>query len=221
MMGREKTVRKRPQSMHSENLTLVRQQVLGNQAFQRLIQTERKRSLQGNTLPDVTIAAAPEEPADASPEVLHELEATQYARPFTAVALIAKREIATCKIPSNRFGASKVLKYRIIDVKGQPVREAIAVGEKFTLLEGPEEYFKLLKPVAKKTDKKGFFDDCYRMYARNPLPKDIRLKIEQNHIVDGQTISKNHITYTPNSVMVCVFRRPQGQPDFEKRCKWF
>jgi len=50
---------------------------------------------------------------------------------------------------------------------------------------------------------------------------DLRLKVEQNHLVDGEVISKNHITYTPNSILVCNFPRPAGQRDFEASCRTY
>jgi hypothetical protein len=138
--------------------------------------------------------------------------------PFTAIALEARTATGSCSVPSGQHGASKVIRFRIADFERHPVRGSLTVREQFTRLEGPEDIFRRLTPNLYLSER-GFFNDCYRLFQPTPLPGDLRLKVEQNHLVSGEIASKNHIAFSPNNILVCVFPRPPRQHNFGTRCK--
>lgn len=167
----------------------------------------------------LAIAASPEESSlpmptgTGSPVVSH-------PRPFTAVGTFAMREVESCHVPTGHHGLSKAVRFGVRDFHGHPVRSPLTIGERFTRLEGSEEIFRRLRPVTYRSAA-GRFDDCYRLYQPSHLPRGLRLKVGQNHIVDGEIISKNHVTFTPNNILVCIFRRPPRRRDFASRCRTF
>jgi hypothetical protein len=69
------------------------------------------------------------------------------------------------------------------------------------------------------TDGSGRFDDCYMLASKDPLPADFRLKVAQNHLYGGQSISKNVITYSANGVDVRHCKRKPGSCDFSDVCR--
>jgi hypothetical protein len=141
-------------------------------------------------------------------------------RPFTAVPTFAMSAIEGCRVPAGQHGVSKVLRFGIRDFEGRRVESRLTVDERFRLLEGPEELYRALTPNSYRTEN-GMFNDCYRLYSRSPLPGDLRMKVEQNHLVDGEVISKNDILYTPDNILVCAYPRPPRQRDFGARCRNF
>lgn len=155
--------------------------------------------------PAVPPAKAPAAPVSPAPP-----------HPFTAFLTLSRVSDPTCSIPPGQFGAAKVGSYRLVDANGQAVTSKVTITEQFTKLDGPDEIYKLLSPNTYDATK-GAFDDCYSMHSHDELP-DFRLKVEQNHLVGGEIISKNHITYSPLGITICAFsRKAQGWSDNCKR----
>jgi hypothetical protein len=127
--------------------------------------------------------------------------------PLTAVFLstIVGPEKAGCQVPSGYHGASRLARFRIIGSKANDANGSVTVGEQFNVLDDPFGVIGLVHPTTYKTSA-GIFDDCYMLYSTKPLPFNFVLKIEQNHLIDGQIVSKNHITYTPDHVSFCSFQ---------------
>jgi hypothetical protein len=144
----------------------------------------------------------------------------RYTHPFTAVALEARRRTEHCSVPARQHGASKVVRFAIFDFRRRAVRSDLNVNEQFRKLEGPDDIFRRLSRHSRRAVR-GRFNDCYRLFQSSPLPRDLRLKVEQNHLVGTEIISKNHITYTPNTILVCIFSRRSRQTSFNSRCKNF
>ncbi len=182
----------------------------------RCIETEK---LKLHSLSPI-LTASPEQHQEAAPAP-GTASAASGARPFTAVLLEARGRTGQCRVPNGQFGSSKVARFRILDFNGRPVNRPVTVSERFSRIEGPENIFQSLQPASKNTDARGFFNDCYRLFQRRPFPTDFRLKVEQNHLLGTEVISKNHITFTPNNILLCIFRRPPRQHNFESRCRIF
>ncbi len=130
---------------------------------------------------------------------------TQTLSPYRVFFSIAQVSNPACRVPSGSNGAAKVAKYRVVGPTGPASR--VTVGEQFTALEDPYSVFGALHPNSYTTDATGAFDDCYSVATRQTLPSDFRLKVEQNHLIGGQVASKQHITFTPGNVFICVFDR--------------
>jgi hypothetical protein len=168
------------------------------------------------------------EPQEApSPEATSEAEVGEEpedvpapsACPVTAVFVspVVGPQKAGCVVAPGRFGASKLVHFRIVGAQVAPGKP-LTVSEQFKPLEDPYGAFGLITPNAyASTD--GTFDDCYKIESAKPLPPDFRLKVEQNHLFNGQIISRNHITYGANSISFCRFERTRGSCDFGGRCK--
>jgi hypothetical protein len=169
-------------------------------------------------LDDLTITAAPENPSTAkanapAPQSPQSGPACPYTAELLGFVLGAANQ--TCTVPSGHHGASRLAQY---GVSGAPSTGSLTVGEQFTALDDPYNVFSKLKPNTY-TMSGGRFDDCYSLYSTSPLPPDFVLKIEQNHLIGGNIISQNRITYTASNVHVCSHSRLQGSCAFSKRCK--
>jgi hypothetical protein len=159
----------------------------------------------GGAEPAVPPTNIPAKPASTTPP-----------HPFTAFITMARVTDPACSVPPGGFGAAKVGVYRVVDANGEPVTSKITMREQFNKLDGPDEFYKLLHPNTYEASK-GAFDDCYSLTSPKELP-DFRLKVEQNHLVDGEIISKNHITYSPSGITICSFKRTaKGWSDNCKR----
>ncbi len=167
--------------------------------------------------PGLIISASPETPQEGIPATPVKIPVSN-RHPLSAFPLEARTETQSCGVPSGQHGAAKAIRFRIADFDGQPVTSDFTVTEEFSRLEGPDDVFKKLSRGSKQAEK-GFFNDCYRLFQPTPLPEDFRLKVEQHHLIDKEIISKNHITYTPTSVTVCVFPRHARERNFGSRCK--
>lgn len=122
-----------------------------------------------------------------------------------------------CQVPSGHHGAARLAQYLIKGVAPIPPG-GLSVSEQFTALEDNYSLTGKLVPNTMITDSSGMFDDCYSLFSPNPLPADFVLKVEQNHLYQGQVISKNIVTYRSESVDVRHCRRLAGSCDFGKRC---
>ena len=142
------------------------------------------------------------------------------ACPVTAIflSMVAGPQKANCRVDPGKFGAARLAEFRVIGAQTAP-GGGVTVGEQFTALDDPCGLKDLLQPVSFTTDGTGKFDDCYRLQSDHPLPPDCLLKVEQNHLVNGQIVSKNQITFGSNSVSFCHFERLPGKCDFGGRCK--
>jgi hypothetical protein len=141
------------------------------------------------------------------------------ACPVTArfLSTVAGPQKANCLVDKGKYGASKLAQFRVV---GAPVPPGgLTVTEQFTAVDDTCGLFGLLKPVSSPTDGDGKFDDCYRLQSDHPLPPECRLTVEQNHLLNGQIISKNKITFSSDSVSFCHYDRLPGQCDFGGRCK--
>ncbi|GJQ57397.1 MAG: hypothetical protein D8M57_18970 [Candidatus Scalindua sp. AMX11] len=170
----------------------------------------------GERFSSLAITASPEE-AKETRTIIHTGPSSEHPHPFTAFFQMAMRRTSSCRIPKGQHGAAKIAKFKIIDAKGNKVTKKLTVQEQFKKIDGPDEVFNKLKPNTYETAK-GYFDDCYRLYSKEKPPY-FKLKLEQNHIVDREIISKNHIIYTPSNVMICVF--PRKGKGFGTRCKFY
>jgi hypothetical protein len=157
---------------------------------------------------------------DSAPEPAEEAEPLQGATgcPLTADLLSfgVGNEKANCRVPEDKHGVSRLAKYM---VRGHDGKTSLTVSEQFKALEDPYNVFAALKPNTYATEKTGHFDDCYSIYTKDPLPPDFVLKVEQNHMVNGQVISKVHITFSPTGIRVCAFKRKPGSCDFKDICR--
>lgn len=155
-----------------------------------------------------------------APEPAEEAEPLQGAAscPLTADLLSfgVGNEKANCRVPEGKHGVSRLAKYR---VRGHDGTKSLTVSEQFKALDDPYKVFAALKPNTYTTEKTGYFDDCYSIYTKDPLPPDFVLKVEQNHLVNGQLISKVHITFSPDGIRVCAFKRKPGSCDFKDICR--
>jgi len=168
-------------------------------------------SSEGGETPSAEPGVTPE--TSEQPEEM----AGRAACPITAIFLstVAGPQKAGCLVAQGMFGASKLAQFRIA---GATAGASMTVSEKFTAVDDPYNAIGLIQP-ATYTATNGIFDDCYKLESKNPLPSDFILKVEQNHLFNGQIISKNHITYRANSVAFCHFDRLPGKCDFGARCK--
>lgn len=173
----------------------------------------------GHDLSCLKIYADLKEPAQTEPDE-SKSESGTGAHPYTASASIASSSSEGCKVPPGNYGSAKIIKFRILDFNGKPVKENLTVGEKFASIEDNYKLSSRLVPNSYDC-KKGFFDDCYRLYQPEPLPDNFRLVVEQNHLLGSEVISKNQITYTPDSIMARVFPRRPGKHDFETHSKMY
>jgi hypothetical protein len=137
--------------------------------------------------------------------------------PYRIHFSIAQVSNPGCRVPSGYSGAAKVAKFRVVDNNGPAAN--VTVGERFSALEDPYSVFAALRPNQYTTGRSGEFDDCYLVATRQQLPWDFRLKVEQNHLIGGLIASKQHITFTPNGVQLCVFQRSGNS--FAQRCRRF
>jgi len=71
--------------------------------------------------------------------------------------------------------------------------------QKFTAIQDPYNLIGAARQGAY-TTANGLFDDCYWLASSQPLPPDFILNAEQNHLLGGQTISKNEVTYYPDRI---------------------
>lgn len=161
---------------------------------------------------NLKIHAAPKEPEPTEPTGLKS-ESGPGAHPYTAGALIASSSVESCKVPAGKYGSAKVVKFRVFDFNGKPVTESLKIEEKFKKIEDNYDVYSKLVPNSYSPEK-GLFDDCYKFYLPEKLPDDFRLVVEQNHLLGSEIISKNRITYTPDSILVQVFPRRPGKLDF-------
>jgi hypothetical protein len=122
-------------------------------------------------------------------------------KPFTAIFSIAQgssRAHTVCNIPEIPGCVVKWTKWRLVDAKGAPVMGQVTVSEQFTKVSGPDDVYNKLKPQSSTSDK-GFFDDCFGLCVPDGFAA-FTLEVEQNHLVDGQVVSKNLITYSPSGI---------------------
>jgi hypothetical protein len=167
--------------------------------------------------------AAPQ-PPDKEPPKAESTAPPSNTHPFSALALEAATASESCSVPAGLSGVSKALRFRISDFHGQEVQGNPTVTEQFRPIEGPSDLFAKIEAQARNLamrTERGFFNDCYRLYGPERLPDNLRLKVEQNHLVDGEIISKNHVLYTSSNILVNVFPRPPGKREFESRSKLF
>ncbi len=125
---------------------------------------------------------------------------------------------AGCQVPDGQSGASRLAQYIVRGVSPIP-SGGLSIGERFTALEDPYNAVGLLNTVTATTDASGKFDDCYILASKSALPPDFVLKVAQNHLYNGQAISRNVITYTPGNVGVRHCRRKPGSCDFNEVCR--
>ena len=185
-------------------------QSIGNQGVQRMLQRKA-----GKTGEAVAVAGGPQQPQHADTSTLTQPTQTlgqntgaAQPQPFTAVFSIAmhgSRAHSVCSIPETPGCFVKWSKWRLIDADGRPVMGKLTVGEHFTKVSGPDDIFKRLKEQSS-TAENGFFDDCYGICVPADAPPFV-LEVEQNHIVNGQVISKNLITYSSSGISLRVCQR--------------
>jgi hypothetical protein len=140
------------------------------------------------------------------------------ACPVTAVfsSTLAGTEKATCQVPTGKNGVSKLARFV---VHGLPDNAgSVTIGEQFQPLEDPYGVFAALKPNTFTTSGR-IFDDCYLLATDKQLPDDFMLKVEQNHLLNKDIISRNQITYRLAGVSFCHYDRKRGSCDFGGRCK--
>ncbi len=166
------------------------------------------------------ISASPQSPDPADAGIAEKQPSNLQPRPFTAALLEARIESSGCQIPAGQYGVSKTARFRIFDFEGKPVNTNSMISERFSKIEGPEEIYRLLTPNSKPAEK-GYFNDCYRLRSSVPLPSDLRLVVEQNHLLGDEIISKNKITFTPNNILICIYPRSSGDRNFKPKCKLF
>jgi len=138
--------------------------------------------------------------------------------PITAVfsSTLAGQEKANCRVPQNQFGAATLARFTLQGM--QPGSGSVTVGEQFKSLKDNYSVFGLLQPNTYTTSG-SIFDDCYRLASTKPLPSDLELQVEQNHLLKGQIISKNIITFTPDRVSIRACKRLAGSCDFASVCR--
>jgi len=121
-----------------------------------------------------------------------------------------------CQVPQGQSGASRLAQYI---VRGTSPVKGLSIDEQFTAIEDPYSVIGALTPVTNTTDASGRFDDCYMFATKSTLPTDFRLKVAQNHLLNGQAISKNVITFTAGNVDVRHCKRKAGSCDFSDVCR--
>ena len=138
--------------------------------------------------------------------------------PVTAVfsSTLAGFEKSGCQVPSGKFGASKLARFHLTGLPDGA--NSVTIGEQFKAIDDPYSAFGLLKPNSFTTSG-SIFDDCYLLASDKQLPPDFVLKVEQNHLLNGNIISKNEITYTADSVSFCFHQRLPESCDFGARCR--
>jgi len=125
---------------------------------------------------------------------------------------------AGCQVPQGQSGVSRLAQYIVRGVS--PIASGgLSISEQFSLLEDPYSIFGALTPVTATTDASGRFDDCYILASKNTLPADFRLKVSQNHLYNGQPISKNIVTYSAGGVDVRHCKRKSNSCDFSDICR--
>ena len=146
-------------------------------------------------------------------------EPTQSAAtcPVTAVFshIVVGAQKAGCQVPAGQNGASKLAHFRLTGVQGT---RSVTITEQFKALDDPYSAIGLLKPNSYAATN-AEFDDCYILASPKPLPSDFVLKVEQNHLYNGQVISKNQITYTPNNITFRACKRLPEKCDFASVCR--
>jgi hypothetical protein len=124
-------------------------------------------------------------------------------------------EKANCLVPQGQHGASSLARFILT---GVPAGTTVTLSERFKALEDPYGAINILKPNTYTTsDLK--FDDCYLIASKDPLPTDFILKVEQNHLLEGEPISKNIITFTPTHVLMRFCSRVKGTCNFSDVCR--
>ena len=125
---------------------------------------------------------------------------------------------ANCQVPKGQSGASRLAQY-IVHGAGTIPSGGLTIGEQFKSIDDPYSIFGKLKTVTSTTDSSGKFDDCYILASPETLPPDFVLKVSQNHLYNGQEISKNVITYSANGVGVRHCKRKPDSCDFSDVCR--
>jgi len=138
--------------------------------------------------------------------------------PITAVfsSTLAGQEKSTCRLSANQFGAATLARFVLHGV--QSGAGSSTVTEQFKSLRDNYGVFGLLTPNTYTTSG-NIFDDCYILASTKPLPSDLELEVEQNHLLNGQIISKNIIIYTPGRVSIRSCKRLPGSCDFASVCR--
>ena len=138
--------------------------------------------------------------------------------PITAVfsSTLAGQEKSSCQLAQNQFGAATLARFVLHGV--QSGAGSSSVTEQFKSLKDNYGVFGLLTPNTYTTSG-NIFDDCYILASTKPLPSDLELEVEQNHLLNGQIISKNIITYTPGRVSIRSCKRQAGSCDFATVCR--
>lgn len=160
-----------------------------------------------------------ESPEDAVGEPLDSPVETGTSKcPVTAVfsSTLAGKEKANCQVPEKQFGAATLARFVLHGVKAGAGSQT--VNEQFKKLKDDYGVFRLLKPNTYTTSG-NIFDDCYMLASPDPLPSDLELQVEQNHLLNGQIISKNIITYTPSRISIRSCKRVRGKCDFASVCR--
>jgi hypothetical protein len=135
--------------------------------------------------------------------------------PVTAVfvATLAGPEKVGCQIPAGTHGSSRLTRWRLM---GNAPANA-TIDEQFKAIDDPYNQVGAIQKGTYTTNN-GLFDDCYALAAKDPLPPDFVLKVEQNHLLNGKVISKNEITFYADHIHFCSHRRLPGTCDFSARC---
>ncbi len=128
------------------------------------------------------------------------------------------RAKADCQVDEGLVGPpTQVAGFRLL---GLPTdSKGATVTEQFKNLEDSHGKFHLLQPKTYTTNSTGLFDDCYGIASDIYLPPNFRLKVEQEHLVDGVVVGKNQIMYTASRIFFCHYDRVRGTCDFGNRCK--
>lgn len=142
------------------------------------------------------------------------------ACPVTAVFLsnVAGAGKVNCQVPQGQSGAARLAQYIVRGTDAIP-QGGLTIGEQFEKIEDPYSIFDKLKRVAATTDSSGKFDDCYILASESTLPTDFVLKVAQNHLYNGQAISKNIVTYSASGVGVRHCKRKPDSCDFSDVCR--
>jgi hypothetical protein len=174
----------------------------------QLVGEESSSTEQSSEAPEEAVV----EPSDSAVE-------TQTSQcPVTAVfsSTIAGGQKANCLVPDKQFGAATLARFVLRGLK--PGAGSQTINEQFKKIEDKSDVFKLLKPNSYTTSG-NIFDDCYLLASKEKLPADFVLKVEQNHLLNGQIISKNIITYTPDRISIRPCKRVKGSCNFVTLCR--
>jgi len=138
--------------------------------------------------------------------------------PVTAVfsSTLVGKEKSNCQVPAQKFGAATLARFVLHGVT--PGAGSSTVGEQFKKLSDTHGVFDLLKPNSYTTNG-NIFDDCYSLFSTKPLPADLELKVEQNHLLGDQVISKNIVTYTADRITIRPCKRQAASCDFATVCR--